>query len=64
MDKRGPAEYLRLPPKLERLVEMWMRETGRLNKNDAKIYLIARGLHAEQFRLLPYLSEDINVKSS
>ena len=53
MDKRGDPTYIRLPLKIDSLVEELARKEGR-GKNDMIIHLIARGLHLSIFDVEQY----------
>ena len=44
MDKRGNPIHIRLPLKLENLIDDYAQEHG-LRKYDAIIHLLARGIH-------------------
>lgn len=53
MDKKGNPIYLRLPLKLETLIEEQAKKEGR-SKNEMVIHLIARGLHQSNFLIDQY----------
>jgi len=53
MDKRGDPTYIRLPLKIDSLVEELARKEGR-GKNDMIIHLIARGIHFSSYETEKY----------
>ncbi len=57
MDKRADASYIRLPLKIDSLVEDLARKEGR-GKNEMLIHLIARGIHLSSFNIQDYSFTD------
>lgn len=57
MDKRADASYIRLPLKIDSLVEDLARKEGR-GKNEMIIHLIARGIHLSSFNIQEYSFTD------
>ncbi len=54
MDKRADPTYIRLPLKIDSLIEDLARKEGR-SKNEMIIHLIARGIHLTSYDVEKYL---------
>lgn len=53
MDKKGDPTYIRLPLKIDSLVEEFARKEGR-SKNEMIIHLITRGIHLTSYDVEKY----------
>ena len=63
MDKKGNPIYLRLPLKLEALIEEQAKKEGR-SKNEMVIHLLARGLHQSNFLIAQYCNSFDDVQGN
>ena len=55
MDKKGNANYLRLPLALEAVVEELAHAEGR-TKNEMIVHLLSLGVHIKKFKIESYCS--------
>jgi hypothetical protein len=63
LDKKGNPIYLRLPLKLEALIEEQAKKEGR-SKNEMVIHLVARGLHQSNFLIDHYCNSFDDIQAN